>query len=80
VIEKRKKCSDENNRGENLESKNKMLWRSGKTRRRGRGQAELAKDKLRAVEGVAEEQIDVVSGLFKKIAARGEAQNKNGER
>src|SRR5579859_530060 len=80
VIEQREKSGDENNRGENLESKNEVFRRSGETGRSRGGQAELAKDKLRAVKGVAEEQIDVVSGLFKKIAARGEAQNKNGER
>ena len=69
VIEKRKKSGDENDRGQDLESKNEVLRRSGETGIGSRGQAELAKDKLRAVKSVAEKQIDVVSGLFKKIAA-----------
>src|SRR6266436_5178 len=79
VIEEREKSGDENNRRQHLKCKNKMLGGSGKTGSRSGRQAELAKDKLGAVKSVAEEQIDVVAGLFKKVAADGETQNKDGE-
>ena len=42
VIEQRKKSSDENNRGQNLEGKKKVFWGSGETGSGSRGQAEFA--------------------------------------
>src|ERR1700722_202111 len=79
VIEERKKSGDENNCGQNLEGEKKVFWRSGETRSGSGGQAEFAQDKLRTVKRVAEEQIDVVARLFKKVAADGEAQYENGK-
>ena len=47
VIEKREKRGDEDDRGQHLERKNKMLRRSSESWTCSRGQTQLAKHKLR---------------------------------
>src|SRR5580693_578576 len=79
VIKERKKSGDENNCGQHLKGKKKVFRGSSETGSGSRGQAELAEDKLRAVKGVAKEQINVIARLFKKVTSNGETQHKHGE-
>src|ERR1700723_2218012 len=66
--------------GRTWKAKRKCSGEAAKPGGGSRRRAEFAKDKLRAIKRIAEQQIDVVAGFFKKVAADGEAQNKNGKR